>query len=71
MKDWQGDHIADHLGNSLPVRQRGKVRVRRRLPEAIAVLEVERLELPPAPGPARGLRAEPGGQGAWNECTKL
>ncbi|MBK7825843.1 XRE family transcriptional regulator [Nannocystis sp.] len=32
---------------SLPVRQRGKVTVRRLLPEAIAGLEVERVVLPP------------------------
>ncbi len=32
---------------SLPTRQRGKVTVRRLLPEAIAGLEIERMELPP------------------------
>jgi transcriptional regulator with XRE-family HTH domain len=32
---------------SLPVRQRGRVTVRRLLPEPIAGLEIERLELPP------------------------
>ena len=44
---------------SLPVRQRGKVRVRRLLPEAIAGLEVERLELPPGAGMA-GIPHTPG-----------
>lgn len=32
---------------TLPTRQRGKVTVRRLLPEAIAGLEIERMELPP------------------------
>ncbi len=35
---------------SLPVRARGKVRVRRLLPEPIAGLEIERVELPPGAG---------------------
>lgn len=44
---------------SLPVRQRGKVRVRRLLPEAVASLEIERLELPPGAGMA-GIPHTPG-----------
>jgi len=43
----------------LPVRQRGKVRVRRLLPEAIAGLEIERMELPPGAGMA-GIPHTPG-----------
>lgn len=43
----------------LPVRVRGKVRVRRLLPEPIAGLEIERMELPPGAGMA-GVPHTPG-----------
>src|SRR5688572_23725826 len=36
-----------YKSDSLPVRERGKVRVRRLLPETIAGLEIDRMELPP------------------------
>ena len=44
---------------SLPVRRRGQVTVRRLLPEAIAGLEIERVELPPGAGMA-GIPHTPG-----------
>lgn len=44
---------------TLPVRQRGKVTVRRLLPEPIAGLEIERVELPPGAGMA-GIPHTPG-----------
>ena len=44
---------------SLPVRQRGKVTVRRLLPEPIAGLEIERVELPAGAGMA-GIPHTPG-----------
>lgn len=43
----------------LPTRTRGKVRVRRLLPEPIAGLEIERMELPPGAGMA-GIPHTPG-----------